>query len=130
MSDAELSLTARDFEHAHPFVVPVNWFVSDGAPSGQTDLISVQLILSVDVWIGMPVPVAKPGGCEDVYVALRRMRGAPKMKYVPDESRHMVGSCTEMSPVTFPGLGCAMASAAKATNARMRVSMLETRCER
>ena len=67
---------------------------------------------------------------EDVYVALRRMRGVPKIKYVSDESWHMVGSCTEMSPVTFPGLGCATASVVKATNAGVRASTLETRCGR
>lgn len=42
----------------YPFVVPVNWFVSLGAPLGHTLPASVQLVRSFEVRIGIPVPVA------------------------------------------------------------------------
>ena len=55
--------------------------------------------------------------------ALRSERYAQKIKYVPAESLHIVGSCTEMSPVTYPGFGWPTASAVKARREIIPVSM-------
>ena len=48
------------------------------------------------------------------------------MKYVPAESLHIVGSCTEISPVTRPGLGWArtVVVTTKSKKLKIDVSML------
>ena len=100
-------------------MVPVNVFVPLGAPLGHTTPMSVNAMRSVDVLIGMPTPVAAAMRASVSAHAHSRLnhQHIQKIKYVPALSRHMVGSCTEMSPVTVPGFGYATAAAASSRSA-------------